>query len=178
MVQYPAQGYAKIEVVPEVEGAFGRRGVVLDWDRMEPVEKSREEILDELGMSEFAIPDAAPQLSHPRMWTAGRVGTSLTWKLEHYINAPNPNVNSYLDYLVAAQEVARHMAWRRSPYKLTAGNDPDRKLYTAVSSEGKIPAGTEAYPMLPDAALFLEKAKKRALQDFERLEQKKIRPGP
>ena len=103
------------------------------------------------------------------------MGNPLTRKLEQFINAPSLNENFSLNYLVAAQEVARHMAGRNSPYNLTGRKSPDRTLYTAVSSEGKLPVGTEAWPMPPDAALFLELANKRALQDLERMEQQEIR---
>lgn len=168
--QIPAQGYARIVVLPDKEGALGRRDLVLNWDRMEPEERSREKILAELQQSGFSIPDPAPQRCHPLLWISGRAGLTLPRKLDDYCRTPELSANTFDDYVAAAHFAAQHLAWRRSPYMLSGREDPDRTLKTAVSSDGELPFSVDSYEMPADAQRLLDAATKRALRDLDRLE--------
>jgi hypothetical protein len=85
VTQRPVSGYATVEVLPEIDGALGRRRIVLDWEKMELDEKSREEVIAELDRNlPAAFPNHAPTLTH-----------SIAWE----IIDPRPIIRKYLSTL-------------------------------------------------------------------------------
>ena len=85
VTQWPVSGYARIEVLPGIDQALGARRIVLNWERMEIAEKTRDQLLAELDRNvSRAYPKCAPTVTHAVAWEQ----TDIRRVMANYLAAP------------------------------------------------------------------------------------------
>lgn len=133
VTQAPAQGHARVEIVPEVRGVFGAGSVLLDWDRLEPTDLSRDEILDALRGGR-AYPDPAPLPAHIALWEA----TELRDRIDEFLSIRAPKT---IEHRRAAAAVVQALRRRAVPSYMAPDRYEDDWLCVPVGSEGEVPPG-------------------------------------
>ncbi len=135
VTQTPAQGYAQVEVRPEVRGALGNKPILLDWATMTDVDWSREKILFELSIQGIGYPEIAPQRAHRLIWEK----TAILNTIKQF-NACSTRERQY-DSIIRQQHLSTlgRIGTRSSPFILTKSIDQDEHIYTAVDSDGHLP---------------------------------------
>jgi hypothetical protein len=69
VTQRPVNGYAKIEVLPMIDGAFGTQRIVLDWEKMDIDTMSRAQVISELDRNlPKSFPNHLPTITHFVAW--------------------------------------------------------------------------------------------------------------
>jgi hypothetical protein len=69
VTQRPVSGYAKIEVLPKIDGALGAQRIILDWEKMDIDEKTRPQVITELDRTlPKSFPNHLPTNNHPIAW--------------------------------------------------------------------------------------------------------------
>ena len=144
VTQVPAQGYAKIEICPDVYGALGNKSILLDWSAMDIEKRTREQILSSLPIElGIGYPEILPQPAHRLIWEE----TSILNTIKEF-NICSVHEYQY-DNLISKQheKTLGRIGTRSSPFFLTRNNidqgdiDQDEDIYTAVDSEGHLPNG-------------------------------------
>ncbi|MDQ5908617.1 MAG: hypothetical protein QG599_709 [Pseudomonadota bacterium] len=155
VTQMPAQGYARVEICPEVRGALGNVPILLDWAAMAVDYRTREQIL--AGLNFGGYPDTLPQYAHRLIWEKTDILATM-----RNINTI-PIRDRYYDSAIEKKHLSTrgYVGTRISPFVLTGGIDPDKYIYTAVDSEGHLPTGINL-DVVEEFNIFLEKIK----QDF------------
>ncbi len=144
VTQTPAQGYARVEIRPEVQGALGNKPILLDWNAMAEIPLSREQILLEFEFQGIGYPDIAPQQAHILIWEK----TAVFNEMQNFINCPvEPLPRNRYDWITQQARVV--FGTRKTPFFLTKGNDRDQTLYATVDSDGHLPM--EIAPNIIDA---------------------------
>ncbi|MFZ1642155.1 MAG: hypothetical protein WAV07_12165 [Candidatus Contendobacter sp.] len=135
VTQTPAQGYAQVEIRPEVRGALGNTPILLDWAKMTEVDWSQERILFELSIQGIGYPDILPQKGHRLIWEK----TTILDTIKQF-NACSTRERRY-DSMIRNQHAGTlgSIGIRSSPFILTKGIDQDQHIYTAVGSDGHLP---------------------------------------
>jgi len=125
----PAQGNARVEVVPDNPGALGRHRVLVDWSMMQDTKNTPDEWMANLPR---ILPKHMPRRSSMLLWSGG-LGlwgyhvAGLLPDIEQFLSAP-----TRLDPLHTIVEKLKHKDRSLGPGE-----------YTAVDSEGR-PAGAVA----------------------------------
>lgn len=133
VTQSPAQGYARVEIVPEARGVFGAGAVLLDWDALEPTDLSEGEILDLLRGGR-AYPDPAPLPAHIALWEA----TELRDRIDGLLALAHP---APAEHHRAAARVVEALRRRSPPSHLNPQRYADDRPCAAVGSDGEAPDG-------------------------------------
>lgn len=132
VTQRPVSGYAKIEVLPEIDGAFGTQRIVLDWDKMDIDEKSRAQVITELDRNlPKSFPNHLPTVTH-----------FVAWELID----PRPAMQRYLSTPVRSSKFANAALELRTAISRRVSNpryfdvDIDHPVYL-FDSNGDVPLG-------------------------------------
>ena len=154
VTQTPAQGYARVEICPEVRGALGNTPILLDWTTMTEIDWSREKILFELSIQGIGYPDILPQLAHRLIWErTGILDTIMKF------NNCSTRERQY-DSIIKQQHSSTlgRIGTRSSPFILTRRDDQykDEHIYTAIDSDGRLPDGVN-FEAVETFNLFCEK---------------------
>lgn len=138
VTQTPAQGYARVEILPAVRGALGEAPILLDWSAMTEIEGSREDILRELEFGGLGYPDIVPQRAHRLLWDYH--GMTIVAAMRAFNRKPilgSPR-NQYSQLVKQTRAL---VGLRSNLFFLTKGTSSDRSAYTAVDSDGQLPPG-------------------------------------
>ena len=132
VTQMPAQGYARIEICPEVYGALGNKSILLDWSVMKIDDRTREQILSylpiELGIG---YPEILPQRTHHSIWEyKTRRGITILDVINEFINCSRESGVRYKNTLKKVIVF----------FRMRKGLDNDKNIYTFFDSNGCYPS--------------------------------------
>lgn len=134
----PAQGAARVEVVPDQAGAFGRHRVWVEWSRMTDTGVGRETYLQERYPRIF--PPVVPRHAHPDKWKAARSQIEDVLKLWP-ANAAAPPSSAALQMMHRLGSRLRELA--PNFHDARTGS----REATALDSDGKVPPGMSQEPV-------------------------------
>jgi hypothetical protein len=140
VTQTPAQGYARVEICPDIRGALGNAPILLDWNAMTVVDWSREKIIFELSIQGISYPEILPQRAHRLIWEK----TAILETIRNF-NACLTRERQY-DSVIRQQHsiTPGRIGTRSSPFFLTRNDviqQEDKGIYTAIDSDGHLPDG-------------------------------------
>jgi hypothetical protein len=155
VTQTPAQGYARVEICPDIRGALGNAPILLDWSAMTVVDWSRERILFELSIQGIGYPEILPQLAHGLIWEK----TVILDTIRKFNNC-STRERQY-DSIISQQHSSTlgRIGTRSSPFILTRRDDyqqKDEHIYTAIDSDGHLPDGIKS-EIIEEFNLFRQK---------------------
>ena len=159
VTQRPVSGYAKIEILPKIDGALGAQRIVLDWENMDIDAKSRAQVITELdGTLPKSFPNHLPTITHFVAWENVD---------------PRPAMRSYLSTPVLSSSFERAASDLRVAISRRVSNpryfnvDIDHPVYL-FDSNGDVP------PRIPghrngDPADLVTKVRAKITADIEAL---------
>ena len=138
VTQVPAQGYAKIEICPDVYGALGNKPILLDWSAMDIDKRTPEQILIDLPIElGIGYPEILPQRTHHAIWEyKTRKGITIFDVINEFINC---SIGSGVKYKNALQKARVMVGMRKTLFMVNTNNKNDKTIYTFFDSNGCYP---------------------------------------
>lgn len=140
VTQRPAQGHARVEIVPSDAGhrlALGRGQIVLDWSRLEGTGLDRAQVRERLQVG-YGYPDQPAYLpAHRALWDVpvrlgGKTTTAHALLHQFVANGDDPGLPVH---------IRRFLTHKREPAKLPGGPWAGTGKRGPLDSDGKPPAG-------------------------------------
>mgnify|MGYP006422652971 CR=1 FL=1 len=153
----PAQGNARVQVIPEVEQALGRRPIFVDWSKMKETDLTPEKYID---LMPRTFPDLMPRYSSTQCWH------NVKSQLEQLVDRGGPTPRTDIAVLRKISEVLNRID-QNFPQDPKTGS----RYATALSSKGHPPSqlGGEKLQTLVDRLVGQLPAAARPLSDRDKI---------
>jgi hypothetical protein len=153
--QTPAQGWARLSIRSTQWDELRNRPIVLDWNRLENVDESEEELLARLARPRPIVPERVRLLPHLGLWDGSMRAPGLATALRTFHSATRPDMHRLSESL------------RNGFRDLTVGQ---ALPFYAVGSDGDLPNGLDPRTSRQlDAAIELAWQRLRAALRGQRL---------
>jgi hypothetical protein len=169
--QTPGQGFARVEISSETYEPFRDAALVLDWNGMETIEKTREEALDEVGeVGPAGYPDVQVVPAHPVHWHPDHPRRNLKALLDRYAGSDLFGGGKIVaEARRALSDLAETISRRQSPRHIASEigfTYDDFAAYPFVDTDGRLPESLPGFPVPEGAEAALDAALRKAERDL------------
>lgn len=143
--QRPAQGHARVEIMPKEEGgrtALGRGLIVLDWQRLEKTELDRDQVLEGMQRGYGWPTELAYLRAHRALWelpvTVGSSSLMPRDLLERFLRVPQASIGSP-QHLALIKAIRSFLTQKRDPSRIPKARWQETGKHGPLDSNGEPP---------------------------------------